>query len=162
MKKSKNSESKSSISIILVIALIFAVVVGGFFTYKNFFSNRLGNEFISNVEAEKQKDKRYLTIINETEQIINEVHVYFGDGEEADTMKREEPEQKSFSIQIPEELSNYDEFKVTLIDRYGYKYEKSIDDVSETGRTNVKISEKNKVKQKGDFFRKIEQFFNND
>ena len=77
-------------------------------------------------------------------------------------MKREKLEQESFSIQIPEELLNYDEFKVTLIDRYGYKYEKIIDNVSETGRTNVKISEKNKVKQKGDFFRKIEQFFNND
>lgn len=162
MKKSKNSESKSSVSIILMIVLIVAVLIGGFFGYKKIFLDKEKNEVISNVEAEKHKDKRYLTIINETEQIINEVHVYFGDGEEADTMKREKLEQESFSIQIPEELLNYDEFKVTLIDRYGYKYEKIIDNVSETGRTNVKISEKNKVKQKGDFFRKIEQFFNND
>lgn len=145
-----------------MIVLIVAVLIGGFFGYKKIFLDKEKNEVISNVEAEKHKDKRYLTIINETEQIINEVHVYFGDGEEADTMKREKLEQESFSIQIPEELLNYDEFKVTLIDRYGYKYEKIIDNVSETGRTNVKISEKNKVKQKGDFFRKIEQFFNND
>lgn len=101
-----------------MIVLIVAVLIGGFFGYKKIFLDKEKNEVISNVEAEKHKDKRYLTIINETEQIINEVHVYFGDGEEADTMKREKLEQESFSIQIPEELLNYDEFKVTLIDRY--------------------------------------------
>lgn len=162
MKKSRRSKSSSSSSSALVIVLIIAVIIGGFFAYKKWISNDLGNAAVSNVEAEKHKDKRYLTIINETEQIINEVYVYYGDGEEAETMREDEPDNNSFSIPIPEELSDYDEFKVTLIDRYGFKYEKTVKNVDSKGRTNVKISEKNKVQQKGDFFRSIEQFFNND
>lgn len=162
MKNPKRNKSGSSGITMVVIILVIVVLVGGFITYNMFISNKIGDSSVLNVEAEKNKDKRYLTIINETEQIINEVYVYYGDGEEAETMRVHEPDNNSFSIQIPEELSKYDKFKITLIDRYGYKYDKTVEEVSGKGRTNVKITEENKIKQKGDFFRDIEQFFNND
>lgn len=164
MKDSKRNKSNkgSSHKIIVWTLLIVIVLAGGCIVYKGFFVNKIGNADVLNVEAEKNKEKRYLTIINETNQIINEVYVYYGDGEEAETMQVHEPERDSFSIEIPEELVEYDKFTVTMIDRYGYKYEKTVRDVGSKGRTNVKISEENKVKQKGDFFRGIEQFFNND
>lgn len=162
MKNPKRNKSGSSGITMVVMILVFVVLVGGFITYKMLISNKTGDNSVLNTEAEKNKDKRYLTIINETEQIINEVYVYYGDGEEAETMRVHEPDNNSFSIQIPEELSKYDKFKITLIDRYGYKYDKTVEKVSGNGRTNVKISEENKLKQKGDFFRDIEQFFNND
>lgn len=50
----------------------------------------------------------------------------------------------------------------TLKDRYGFLYEKEISDVKEKGRTEVKLTEKDKVKQKGDWKRKIDQIFNGD
>ena len=164
MKDSKRNKSNkgSSHKIIVWTLLIVIVLAGGCIVYKGFFVNKIGDADVLNVEAEKNKEKRYLTIINETNQVINEVYVYYGDGEEAETMHVHEPERDSFSIEIPEELVEYDKFTVTMIDRYGYKYEKTVRDVGSKGRTNVKISEENKVKQKGDFFRGIEQFFNND
>lgn len=42
------------------------------------------------------------------------------------------------------------------------KYEKSVSDVKKAGRTEIKITEDDSVKQKGDWKRKIDKFFNGD
>lgn len=76
--------------------------------------------------AEKDEKGRYLTIVNETDQIINEVHVTVGDGSEIEKMKQTNPDESSFSIEIPKQYSEYDTFTVTLIDRHDLKYIKEI------------------------------------
>ena len=116
----------------------------------------------SNDKAEKDKNNRYLTIINETEQVINEVHVSVGEGTEIEAAYRENPDKKSFPIELPKEYKDYTEFKVTLIDRYELKYEKTVTDVKEKGRTEVKFTEEDYIKQDGDLKKKVNKFFNGD
>ena len=112
--------------------------------------------------AEKDEKGRYLTIVNETDQIINEVHVTMGDGSEIEKMKQTNPDESSFSIEIPKQYSEYDTFTVTLIDRHDLKYIKEITNVADKGRTEVVISEDDYVKEKGDFWDKVNKWFNGD
>ncbi|MBQ6873237.1 MAG: hypothetical protein IJO24_02895 [Clostridia bacterium] len=116
----------------------------------------------TNEKAEKDTAGRYLTIINKTEQVINEVHVYVGEGTEIESMEKENPDETSFSIKIPVAYAKYSEFIVELIDRYGLKYQKEVQNVGLLGRTEVVISEDDYVKQNGDFWNKVDQFFNGD
>lgn len=115
-----------------------------------------------NDDAEKDVKGRYLTIINETDQIINEVHITVGDGTEIEDMRQTNPDEDSFSIEIPKQYSEYDSFTVTLIDRHDLKYVKEITDVSDKGRTEVVITEDNYVEEKGDFWDKVNKWFNGD
>lgn len=52
------------------------------------------------------------------------------------------------------------QFKITLIDRYGLRYEK-IFSASQSGNTDVVIDESNYVKQPGDWKRKVERMLSN-
>lgn len=105
---------------------------------------------------------RYLTIVNDTGEIINEVHVSVGEGTELEHAYRENPDKTSFSIEILESYDDYKKFTVTLIDRYGLKYQKEMIDVKEKGRTEVKITTDDYVKQDGDWKKKWDRFFNKD
>ena len=116
----------------------------------------------SNDAAEKDEQGRYLTIINKIEQIINEVHITIGDGTEIEDMKQTNPDETSFSIEIPREYSEYDTFIVILIDRYNLKYVKEISNVADKGRTEVVITKGDYVKEKGDFWKKVNKLFNGD
>ena len=98
----------------------------------------------------------------ETGQIINEVYITVGEGTEINAAHKVNPKKESFSVKIPDDYDEYSIFHVTLKDRYGFLYEKEISDVKEKGRTEVKLTEKDKVKQKGDWKRKIDQIFNGD
>lgn len=118
------------------------------------------DEKVTIEKAEKSKDDRYLTIINATDQVINEIYVTIGEGTEIE--KRKNPNENTVLIKISDAYDEYDTFTVALIDRYGFKYEKSVSDVKKTGRTEVKITEDDHVKQKGDWKRKIDKFFNGD
>ncbi len=118
------------------------------------------DEKVTIEKAEKSKDDRYLTIINATDQVINEIYVTIGEGTEIE--KRKNPNENTVLIKISDVYDEYDTFTVALIDRYGFKYEKSVSDVKKTGRTEVKITEDDHVKQKGDWKRKIDKFFNGD
>lgn len=118
------------------------------------------DEKVTIEKAEKSKEDRYLTIINGTDQVINEVHVTVGEGTEIE--KKDNPNENTILVKIADAYDQYDTFTVTLIDRYGLKYEKSVSDVKKTGRTEVKITEDDGVKQKGDWKRKIDKFFNGD
>ena len=97
-----------------------------------------------------------------TDQIINEVHITVGDGSEIEKMKQTNPDENSFSIEIPKQYSEYDTFTVTLVDRYDLKYIKKVTDVADKGRTEVVITEDDYVKEKGDFWDKVNKWFNGD
>lgn len=139
-------------SILLAVAIIGIIIV--------FNVNK--NSRKSNDAAEKDKQGRYLTIINETEQIINEVHITIGDGTEIEDMKQINPDEKSFSIEIPQQYSEYESFTITLVDRNDLKYIKEITNVAGKGRTEVAVTEEDYVKEKGDFWNKINKWFNGD
>nr|WP_317283958.1 hypothetical protein [uncultured Sellimonas sp.] len=149
---------KKVLIIFIVVVLILVAGIGGFV----YLSNRNGNSRVTNDKAEKDEKNRYLTIINGTNQVINEVHITVGEGSEIEHSYQENPDENSFSVKIPKQYDEYKEFVVTLIDRYGLKYEKKVTDIKENGRTEVKITEDDYTKQKGDTKRKIDQFFNGD
>ena len=134
---------------IIVVVIICCVLFGG--------DSRVNND-----KAEQDEDGRYITIINETDQVINEVHIMIGEGTEIEAMRQTNPDETSFSIEVPDEYSEYTTFVVVLVDRYDLKYVKEIADVKSKGRTEVVISENDYVKEKGDFGGIIDKFFNGD
>ena len=148
---------KKVLAVILAVILFLVVGIG---LYSCFFNNT-GNTRVSNDKAEKNSQERYITIINETNQVINEVHITVGEGTEIESAFQKNPDEKSFSVKIPKDYDEYDTFTVILYDRYGLKYQKT-SKISQTGRTEVKISEEDYVKQDGDFKRKLDKFFNGD
>lgn len=139
--------------IIIVAVLVVGIVLMGMFAQ---------DARKSNDNAQKDKEGRYLTIINDTNQIINEVHITVGEGTEIEDMRQTDPDETSFSIEIPKEYSDYTTFVVTLVDRYGMKYQKEVIDVSAKGRTEVTVKETDYIKEKGDFWNKLDKLFNGD
>lgn len=159
-RKKKKSILPIIITVISLVLFVIVCIIGlGIY---NHISNKDGESRVPNDIAEKDVENRYLTIINDTEQIINEVHIYVGEGTEIAHGYQHNPDEQSFSVQIPNSYDEYNEFIVVLIDRYGLKYEKQVDDVSQTGRTEVKIDANDNVKQKGDWKRNLDKWFNND
>ena len=143
---------KNFLGIIVLIIVVAAASIGGYIyiTHSN----------TSNDSAQADKNGRYLTVVNHTNQIINEVHVTVGSGTEIEAMKQTNPDAGSLSIEIPKECAAYDTFTVTLIDRDGIKYQKEVTSVEKKGRTEVEFTQENYVKSEGDFFRKINKAFN--
>lgn len=137
------------LAMILVVSMLFTVVT---------LRNRQG----TNDAAEKDITGRYITIINNTEQVINEVHITVGNGTEIEEMQQKNKDEKSFSIKIPKQYDEYTDFTIILIDRYNMRYEKEISNVAPKGRTEAVIDKDNYVEQKGDFWNKIDKFFNGD
>lgn len=95
------------------------------------------------------------------------MHITVGEGKEFEHENQENPDKKSFPIKIPDSYDKYEEFTVTLIDRYGIKYQRTVtvQKVSDTVpkvMIDVKITGEDYLKQKGDFKRKLDRFFNND
>ena len=147
--------------IIMTLTVVILAVVVGFGVF-NYISNKDGSSRVNNDKAEKDTQGRYLTIINDTKQVINEVHITVGEGTEIEQSYQENPDENSFSIEIPKDYDEYETFTVIFIDRYGLKYQEKVTNVKERGRTEVKITEDDYVKQDGDFKRKIDKFFNGD
>lgn len=152
---------KKVLIILVTIIAIIGVAIVGIGVFANV-TNKDGGSRIPNDKAEKDEKNRYLTIINETNQVINEVHITVGEGTEIEHGYQKNPDENSFSIKIPKEYDEYEAFTVTLIDRYELKYQKEVTDIKEKGRTEVKITEDDYVEQDGDFKRKIDRFFNGD
>ena len=148
--------------VVVTIVVIAAVLAGGLGFHFGKSSKTKDKSGVENDIAEKKEDERYLTIVNKTGQVINEVHITVGEGTEINAAHKENPKEDSFSVKIPKEYTEYDVFGVILEDRYGFLYEKEISDVKKAGRTEVPITKKDKVKRKGDWKRKIDQFFNGD
>ena len=141
-----------AVSILLVVAIVGIIIA----------VNVNNDTRKSNDSAEKDTEGRYLTIINKTNKIINEVHISVGDGSEIEDMKQINPDETSFSIEIPKQYSEYTTFTVTLIDRNDLKYVKEVADVANKGRTEVVLLEDDYVEEKGDFWGKINKWFNGD
>ncbi len=120
------------------------------------------NSHKTNDAAERDEDGRYLTIINDTNQVINKVYVFVGEGTEIDSMEQTNPDATSFSIEIPDAYSEYTTFTVVMVDRYELHYGKDVTDVPATGRTEVKISESNYIEKEGDFWKKLDKWMNGD
>lgn len=137
------------ILLLTIIGIVFVVFTGN-------------NTKTLNDDAEKNENSRYLTIINKTNQIINEVHITVGNGTEIENMKQTNPDETSFSIEIPKQYSEYKTFTVILIDRYELKYVKEINNVSDKGRTEVVVTEEDYVEGEGDFWNKVDKWFNGD
>ena len=144
----------------IIIAVIIAFALGALTV--TIFMNREtpGETRVANVEAQKDIDNRYLTIVNETKQTINEVHVFVGEGTEIEDAFQKNPDEKSFSIEIPSEYENCEDFRVKLVDNYERVYEKVVDKVKKNGRTEVVINEDDYLEEKGDWIKNIYEFFN--
>lgn len=139
----------------LILILVVLMVAAAFFLYEK-------RDEWSNDWAELDKNGRHLTIINETNQVINEVHVTIGNGTEIKAMNKENIDQKSISIKIPKRYKKYDEFTVVIVDRYETQYKKIAKDVPKKGRTEVVITKDDVVKETNGFKKKIDRFFNGD
>lgn len=144
--------------IFIIVAIILLLTIIGI-VFVIFTGN---NTKTLNDDAEKNENSRYLTIINKTNQIINEVHITVGNGTEIENMKQTNPDETSFSIEIPKQYSEYKTFTVILVDRYELKYVKEISNVSDKGRTEVVVTEEDYVEGEGDFWNKVDKWFNGD
>lgn len=111
--------------------------------------------------AEKDQKGRYLTVINNTDSIWNEVHVFVGEGTEIESMKEINPNEASFSLKVPEGYVDFDTFSIVAIDKYGAKYHKTAQNVKGTGRTEISITRENRVGEAG-FREKISRWLNGD
>ena len=116
----------------------------------------------SNDAAQRDKESRYLTIINDTNQVINKVHVIVGEGTEIEAMEQTNPDDKSFSVKIPDAYSEFTTFTVILTDRYDLNYAKEVTNVPAAGRTEVIVSDSDYVPEKGDWRDKIDKWINGD
>lgn len=145
-----------AVVIAVILVLIVGIVIGVSVT------NDKGNTRQTNDKAEKDEKNRYLTIINKTGEIINEVHITVGEGTEIEQGYQKNPDEDSFSVKIPKDYEEYDSFTVTLIDRYELKYETTVKNVKEKGRTEVVVTKDDYVKQDGDWKKKLDDWFNAD
>ena len=143
-----------------LVMLAFALGMGAMYMYMNQSGGR--GTAVSNEEAQSDRENRYLTIINKTGQIINEMRVTVGDGSEIESLKQVMPDEQSYSVKIPDSFREYSTFTVAFLDRYGLLYEKTVDQAAESGRTEVVVTEEDYVEQKGDWKRRVDQWFNGD
>ncbi len=159
MKKNTRKNTRKNTKKIFVIFTAIIVALSVAELLFNMFDK---DSRITNDVAEKNEQKRYLTIINNTEQIINKVVVSVGEGTEIESMEQTNPDEKTFSIEIPNEYSEHDKFIVTLTDRHNLKYTKEVFAVKEKGRTEVAITQDDEVEQEGSFIDRLGKWFNGD
>ena len=153
---------KLNISRILII--MFCFVLTGC-TGCNWFSGctwfeGCSSHQVTNEKAEKEKkEKRFVTVINGTDLTINSVKVFAGEGIEVASLKN--PDETSYSFEIVDTWTDYEEFHIVLMDVYDLHYEKTIK-VPKTGKVDVKITQKDYVEYDGDYWRKLEKKANGD
>ena len=117
------------------------------------------DQTVSNSTAVVNKKERIVTIINDTNQVINEFHLNVGKGTELSEYKKNNIDENSFSIKIDKKYDSKKEFTFMLIDNYGMTYEKKVK-VPLNKTTEIVIHENDNIKQKNDIWRKINKWFN--
>ena len=138
--------------IVLVIILSFAVYV-------------LIPKKKSNIENEvaevRTKEYRSLTIINKTEELLVSECILTTTQGVLVARKEKLTENNIVFANFDSKgaFKNEKDFKVTLIDRFCLKYEKTFQ-AKEEGNTDIVIDDENYVAQDGDWFRKVKRFFN--
>ena len=143
----------------LLIFLIILVMVFSFAVYMLIPKHKVTIE--KKVVEVRTKEYRSLTVINNTEEILI-VECILATTQGVLIARQEKIREKNIvfsNFDAQEAFSNEKDFKVTLIDRYGLKYEK-IFKAKEKGNTDVVIDDENYVAQDGDWFRKVKRFFN--
>lgn len=113
------------------------------------------------VSEVRTKEYRSITIINKTgESLISECILTTAHGVLVARKENKTEENIVFAnFDAQEAFTNEKDFKVSLTDRYGFKYEKTFI-AKEKGNTDVVIDDKCCVSQSGDWFRKVKRFFN--
>ena len=143
----------------ILIFLIILVVILSFTVYVLIPKKK------SNMEREVQevrtKEYRSLTIINKTEEaLISECILTTAHGVLVARQEKLTEENIVFAnFDSKGAFKNEKDFKITLVDRYGLKYEKTFRAKVE-GNTDVVIDDKCYVRQSGDLFKKVKRFFN--
>ena len=138
--------------IVLVIILSFAVYV-------------LIPKKKSNIENEvaevRTKEYRSITIINKTEELLVSECILTTTQGVLVARKEKLTENNIVFANFDSKgaFKNEKDFKVTLIDRFYLKYEKTFQ-AKEEGNTDIVIDDENYVAQDGDWFRKVKRFFN--
>ena len=138
--------------IVLVIILSFAVYV-------------LIPKKKSNIENEvaevRTKEYRSITIINKTEELLVSECILTTTQGVLVARKEKLTENNIVFANFDSKgaFKNEKDFKVTLIDRFYLKYEKTFQ-AKEEGNTDIVIDDENDVAQDGDWFRKVKRFFN--
>ena len=138
--------------IVLVIILSFAVYV-------------LIPKKKSNIENEvaevRTKEYRSITIINKTEELLVSECILTTTQGVLIARKEKLTENNIVFANFDSKgaFKNEKDFKVTLIDRFCLKYEKTFQ-AKEEGNTDIVIDDENYVAQDGDWFRKVKRFFN--
>lgn len=151
------NNSKSGFTPILFVIMI-AIISGIIFANNVISTREKGREERINEKALTDKKGRYLTINNDTEQVIKDVRVTLETGVEIESLGKQNLDTPSYSVEIPEDLKEYDVFIVSFTDEYGMKYEKEVRGVPKAGNTPVVLTEDDHVKRSGDFKRNIYKF----
>ena len=76
---------------IVILTIVMVVCVNGCSHSKS--KNNLDNK-----EAVTNEEKRTVTIVNKTDEVINEFHFYVGEGTELKEYEREDIDEESFSF----------------------------------------------------------------
>jgi hypothetical protein len=138
--------------IVLILILSFAVYV---------LLPKEKPNVVKEVREVRTKEYRSLTIINKTEEtLINECTVTTLKG--VLVARKEKLTENNIvfaNFDAQEAFINEKDFKVTLIDRFSLKYEKTFK-AKEKGNTDVVITDEDYVAQDGDWFKKVKRFFN--
>ena len=116
----------------------------------------------SNDAARRDKEGRYITIVNDTGAIINTAFITVGEGTEIENTRWENPDKESFSVEIPKAYLEETTFTVNLEDRYGFKYKKMLNNVPEKGMQEARITKDDRVEEPGGWLKEVEMFFNGD
>lgn len=138
--------------IVLILILSFAVYV---------LLPKEKPNVVKEVREVRTKEYRSLTIINKTEEtLINECTVTTLKG--VLVARKEKLTENNIvfaNFDAQEAFINEKDFKITLIDRFSLKYEKTFK-AKEKGNTDVVITDEDYVAQDGDWFKKVKRFFN--
>ena len=138
----------------ILFILLFCIVSCLFFSCKK-------NPIKEIIEA-RQSDEKSVVVINHTySKYITECKLTTEIGEPIGYKKDVEEETIIFSeFDQKHVFENESSLKIVMIDRHKIKYEKFFT-VNAKGVTTVEITEKDYVKQKKDFWKKLERWFNN-
>ncbi len=147
--------------VILIVLIVGVVGALGYYFFVNQ-SDARPEGTVSNIEAQEQKkEKRFITIINGTNLTLKCIEVTAGDGVDIG-IKIDDPDEKSYSVEIEEAWEDYTDFTITFTDVYDLHYIKTISDVPVSGKTDVKITQDDYVEYDGDWFRRLEKKANGD
>ena len=138
---------------IVILTIVMVVCLNGCSYFKN--KNNLDNK-----EAVTNEEKRTVTIVNKTDEVINEFHFYEGEGTELKEYERENIDEESFSFVLDKDYKKHNKFSVVLVDCYGLHYGKENVVIEKEGNTEIVITKEDYLEKKGDFWKKWDRLLN--